>query len=234
MTAIYIILGIIGFFVLLFSIRVQIKSEYIDGFVLKLKWLFISFTLYPLKKPIEIGSKEPAAKKTEEQKSQTENISKEKKNPFKTFYDNQGFEGVIQLISDTADALGSFGKSMKKHFIIDDLCLWATISKNHDAAATAIEYGQICQKVFPIFGFICSDFKVKRYDVSVEPDFLGSFSSAKFVFNFSFRPIFIINATIVMGVRMLLKVVFKLLFQKEKKGNENINETNNIKGGATQ
>lgn len=237
MIALYILLGIIAFFVLLLSIRVQIKTEFIEGFVLKIKWLFLSFTVYPLKKPIELKEKQPkpAEEKPKEEPKPEENINKKKDNPFKRFYDNQGFDGVMQLINDGADALGGFGKSLKKHFVIDDLYLWAVISKNHDAAATAIEYGEICQKLYPIFGFICSDFKVKRYDISVEPDFIGSFSSAQFVFNFSFRPIFLINASVVMGVKLLFKVVFKVLFQKDKKkSNENINETNNIKGGATQ
>jgi len=235
MIVLYILLGIIAFFVLLLSIRVQVKSEYIDGFVLKVKWLFISYTVYPLKKPIELKKKEP---KPEEDKKEEpkpdENINKKKDNPFKKFYDNQGFDGVMQLVSDGGYAFSKFGKSLKRHFIIDDLYLWAVISKNHDAAATAIEYGRVCQKVFPVMGYICSNFKVKRYDVSVEPDFIGSYSTAQFVFNFSLRPIFLINASIVMGVRLLFKVGFKLLFQKEKKSNENINETNNIKGGATQ
>ena len=234
----YVLLGIIAFFILLLSIRVQIKSEYIDGFVLKVKYLFLSFTVYPLKKPIELKAKEKKADETkaetEEKKPEEENINKKKENPIKRFYNNQGFDGVMQLVSDAADAFGRFGKSLKRHFIIDDLYLWALISKNHDAAATAIEYGQVCQKVFPVMGYICSNFKVKRYDINVEPDFLGSISQARFVFNCSFRPIFMFNAAIVMGIRLLFKVLFKLLFQKEKKVDENINETTNIKGGATQ
>ncbi|MDO4846753.1 MAG: DUF2953 domain-containing protein [Clostridiaceae bacterium] len=235
MIALYIILGIIAFFVLLLSIRVQVKSEYIDSFVLKVRWLFLTFTVYPLKKPIELKEKETKPEEPQkEEKKPEENINKKKENPFKKFYDNQGFDGVMQLVSDGADAFGKFGRSLKKHFIIDELCLWAVISKNHDAAATAIEYGRVCQKVFPVMGYICSHFKVKRYDVSVEPDFIGSISTAQFVFNFSLRPIFLINASIVMGVRLLFKVVFKVLFQKDKKSSENNNETINFKGGATQ
>ena len=199
---------------------------------MKVKWLFLTFTIYPLKEPIELKKKEP--KPEEKEKNKEEDIKKKKENPFKKFYENQGFDGVIQLVSDGADALRKFGRSFKKHFIINDLLLWGSVSKSHDASATAIEYGEICRKVFPAVGYICSDFKVKRYDVDISPDFLGSRNIANFVFNFSIRPIFIINSAIVMGVRLLFKVVFKLLFQKDKKSNENINESKNIKGGATQ
>ncbi len=239
MIALYIILGIIALFVLLLSIRVRVQAEYIDSFVLKVKWLFLSFTVYPLKKPLNLGKKKKPQEEqkpaTEDQAPPEENINKKKENPFKTFYDNQGFDGVLQLVNDGSDALGSMMKSVKKHFIIEDLYLWAVISKSHDAAGTAIEYGKVCQSVFPSLGFICSNFKVKHYDVSVEPDFIGTFSSAQFVFNFALRPIFLINAGIAMAFKLLFKVVFKVLFSKPKKeSDENINNSQNIKGGATQ
>ena len=238
MTALYIILGIILFFVLLLSVKVRIESEYIDEFTLKVRWLFLKFTVYPLKKPITIKEKEKPAEEEKEEKPEDENINKKKPNPLKTFYDNQGFDGVMQLVRDGADALAKMGRSFKKHFIIDDLYLWIVVSKNHDAAATAIEYGNVCRKVYPAVGYICSHFKVKRYDVSVEPDYIGSLSTAQFAFNFSLRPIFLINAGIALVFRLLFKVVLKILFAKPKKEqaneNENINDTQNIKGGAIQ
>ena len=239
MIALYIILGIIAFFVLLLSVRVRVQAEYIDSLTLKVKWLFISYTVYPMK---ETKPKKPKKEKKKKEKPQTEeeapvdeNINKKKENPLKTFYNNQGFEGVIELVKSGADALGGFMKSFKKHFIIEDLCLWAVISKNHDAAGTALEYGKVCQDVYPSLGYICSNFKVKRYDISIEPDFLGTFSSAQFVFNFSLRPIFLIGAGTVMAVKLAKNVAFKVLFSKPKKeSNENISNSQNIKGGATQ
>ncbi|MBE6828361.1 MAG: hypothetical protein E7514_07125 [Ruminococcaceae bacterium] len=235
MTALYIILGIIAFFILLLSIKFRIEAEYIDEFTLKVRWLFIKFTIYPLKKPIELGGKQKKPAETKEEKPKDENISKKKPNPFKTFYENQGFDGVLQLINDSADALADMMKSFKKHFIIDDLYLWLVISKNHDAAATAIEYGNVCQKVFPALGYICSTLKVRRYDVSVEPDFIGTLSTGQFVFNCSLRPIFLINAGIAFAFKMLFKVLLKILSAKPKNAeSENTNNSQNIKGGAVQ
>lgn len=230
MLALYIILGIIAFFVLLLSIKVRIESEYIDDFEMKLKWLFLEFTIYPFKPKTP---KKKEENKVVEEKAEEE-VKQVKPNPFKTFYDNQGFEGVIQLIKDSADALGSMMRSMKKHFIIDDLYLWIVVSKNHDAAGTAIEYGNICKTVFPSMGYICSTLKVKRYDVNVEPDFIGTLSSAQFAVNFSFRPLFLINSGIAFAIRMLFKVVFKVLFAKPVDESSENKDLQNIKGGATQ
>ncbi|MGN0520512.1 MAG: DUF2953 domain-containing protein [Candidatus Fimenecus sp.] len=233
MVFLYILLGIIALIVLLLSVKVRIDAEYIDDFRVKLRWLFLSFDLYPMQKK----EKKPKEEKPAEEKPPEEETppTEKKPNPFKTFYENQGFDGVMQLVRDTADAVGSLMKSVKKHLILDELYLWVVISHNHDAAQTAIEYGQACQQIFPAMGFICSNLKVKKYDVEVEPDFIGTFSSAQFSFSLSVRPIFLIHAAIVMAFRLLFKVILKIFPIKSKSQKHTENNTNNttIEGGAT-
>lgn len=239
MTALIVILAIILFIVLLLSIKFRVEAEYFDEFKLKVKWLFIEISIYPLdEKIIKLLNKNKKSKKPEEkpaaqeEKNEEEAITK-KENPFKKFYENQGFDGVIELVNNGADALGSMMKGLKKHFIIDDMYLWITVAKNHDAAGTALEYGNICQKVFPSMGYICSNFNVRRYDIDINPDFIGTLSSAEFVFNFSLRPLFLINTFIAFAFRLLFNVVFKFLFSKPKKDSKN-NELQNTEGGAIQ
>ena len=239
MTALIVILAIILFIVLLLSIKFRVEAEYFDEFKLKVKWLFIEISIYPLdEKIIKLLNKNKKNKKPEEkpaaqeEKNEEEAITK-KENPFKKFYENQGFDGVIELVNNGADALGSMMKGLKKHFIIDDMYLWITVAKNHDAAGTALEYGNICQKVFPSMGYICSNFNVRRYDIDINPDFIGTLSSAEFVFNFSLRPLFLINTFIAFAFRLLFNVVFKFLFSKPKKDSKN-NELHNTEGGAIQ
>ena len=152
--------------------QVRVDAEYIDSFRAKLRWAFLSFDLYPTK-PKEKKPKEEKPK--QEEPPAPEEPKPKKPNPFKTFYENQGYEGVKQLIRDTADALGSLMKSIKKHLILDELFLFVVVSHNHDAARTAIEYGEACREIFPAMGFICSNLKVKKYDVEVFPsELLGS------------------------------------------------------------
>ncbi len=240
MIFLYVLLGIILLFVLLLSVKLRIETEYIDSFKFKIRWSFFGISVYPLdekiKKLLNRPKKSAEEDKTEQpvKKAEDENINKKKENPFKVFYNNQGFDGVIKLVNDSADALGTMFSSFKRHFIIDDLEIYAVVSKNHDAAATAIEYGNVCKSLFPALGYICSSVKVKNYSVNVEPDFIGTFSSAQFVFNFSFRPIFYLNAVIAMAVKLLFKVVFKVLFSKPKNESGDNVDIKNIKGGATQ
>lgn len=231
MTALYIILGIILFFVALLSVRITVKGEYFDAFKLDLSWLFLKLQLYPAKKKEKSQKKEKPQEepKKEEEPPKEEQPQEKKDNIFKRFYNNQGFDGVVELINNAAYALTRMMNSFKKHIVIREIYLFMTVSSDTDAAETALEYGRICQKVFPALSFICSTLPVRKYDAEIEPDFLGKKNKAQFAFSISVRPIFFINAAVVMAFRMLFKVVIKFLkgIKNKSKTNENIKE-----GGA--
>ena len=214
------------------SIRITVNGEFFDEFRLNVKWLFLKIDILPAKKKDKPKKeKDPKEKKedpaTEEATEETPTEKKE--NIFVKFYNNQGFDGVIQLINNVGKALGKLMHSFKKHIVLRELYLWMTVTGGCDAAETAIAYGSICQKVFPALSFICTNLTVKKYDVEIEPDFLGNKNKAEFAFSVSVRPIFILNALIVLVFRLLVKVVLKFLMgiKDKSKNNENINE-----GGA--
>ena len=50
MTGLYIFLGIIGFIVLLLSIRITVNGEFFEEFKLNIKWLFVKIDILPAKK----------------------------------------------------------------------------------------------------------------------------------------------------------------------------------------
>lgn len=232
MTALYIFLGIVAFFVLILSIRITVNGEFFDEFKLNVKWLFLKIDILPAKKkdkPKKEKTPKEKKEKTEETTPTEETPAEKKENIFVKFYNNQGFDGVIQLINNVGKALGKLMHSFKKHIVLRELYLWMTITGGCDAAETALEYGRICQKVFPALSFICTNLTVKKYDVEIEPDFLGQKNTAQFAFSVSVRPIFILNALIVLVLRLLVKVVLKFLMgiKDKSNNNENINE-----GGA--
>lgn len=232
MTGLYIILGIVGFIIFLLSIRITVNGEFFDAFKLNVKWLFLKIDILPAKKKDKPKKEKTPKEKKEKpatEETATETPTEKKENIFVKFYNNQGFDGVIQLINNAGKALGKLMYSFKKHIVLRELYLWMTVTGGCDAAETALEYGRICQKVFPAMSFICTNLTVKKYDVEIEPDFLGSKNKAEFAFSVSVRPIFILNALIVLVFRLLIKVVLKFLMgiKDKSKNNENINE-----GGA--
>lgn len=236
MVVLYILLAIILLIVAVLSIRVTVKADFEQKFEAELRYLFLKIPLYPRPQKEKAPKKEKKPKEPkaeeEEQKPKKEKKKSDKPNPIITFIKNQGFDGVLNLISDIGSILtGMFG-SIFRHVVFNKLYLNMVVAKN-DAAATAIEYGKTCERVFPVMGYICSHMKVQKYDVEVTPDFLGYRNEAEFHVQISFRPIFLTNAAIAMVFKLLFKVGSKVLLSLFKKSNEHKN--NKIEqGGALQ
>ena len=143
MTALYIILGIIAFFVIVLSIPVVLDLEYTDAVRCKVSWLFLKFDIYPFpekKKKEEKPKKEKKEEKPEEKKE--EKPKQKKENFLKTFYNNQGLSGVLELLNNCVAALKRFSvKFIKRAVIFKKFHLDIHITED-DAAATAIKYGK--------------------------------------------------------------------------------------------
>ncbi len=235
MTGLYIFIGIIAFFVMILSFRITINAEYFEDFKLNISWLFIKIPILPAKKSDKPKKekvkkeKQPKEEKKEPELESEETPDEKKENIFVKFYNNQGFDGVVQLINNAASSLGKMFGSFKKHIVIRELYLFMTITGGCDAAETALEYGRMCQKIFPAMSFICTQLPVKKYDVEIEPDFIGVKNSAEFALSVHIRPIFFLNAIIVLVFRLLFKVVLKFLLGIKNKSNKNINQN---EGGA--
>ena len=244
MTALYVILAIIAFFVILFSVKFTLYLTYDNEFKVAVRWLFIKINILPKseedkkkeKTKKEKPEKEKKAAEEEKPAEQTDNAQK-KDNMLVAFYKNQGFSGVMQLLNDTVSAIkGMFG-SIFKHLVFKELKLYLRVGAG-DAAETAMLYGKTCSYVFPAMGLITSTCKVKDYGCGVEPNFIQPEKSAYFKAIVSMRPIFITNAVIVLAFKLLFKVVFKLLSNKPaesgaaKKAKDSEITTENISQGG--
>lgn len=214
MTALYIILGIIAFFVILLSIRLCVTVHYEDDVELSLKWLFLNIKILPKNEDKEKKKKEPKPKKEKKPKEESEIIKESKKkkqdNMFVRFYRNRGVAGVVQLLKDTAVAVGGMFKRIGRAFLFEELFISLTVGAG-DSAETAIKYGKTCSAAFPAMGLIVSTMRVKKYSIDINPDFLNGTNTAKLHTKISVRPIKLINAVIIVAFELLFKVVVKLL-----------------------
>ena len=227
MTALYIILGIIALIVILCSVKVKITAEYGNSFSLDVQWLFIKLHIFPQteeqkatkrrRTKAKKEEKKKKKKKPEEEKKEEDKTSEPKKNIFKEFYENQGFGATVELIQTAAAQLGGFMGSIYRAFVIENLKLLLKVSSGDDAAQNAIKYGKVCSAVYPSMGFICSNMKVKKYEVNVVPDFISQENKAQFALSLSVRPIKLTNAVVVLAFRLLFKVLLKLLKGSKKK-----------------
>lgn len=228
MKALLIILAIFAAIVFILYIKVGISAEFDKKLRFVVHYMGFKIPLYP-REPKKDKKAKPE-KKTEEaapaEEAKKEKPAKTKQNPIKTFIDNQGFYGVIDLLSDSARILGGFFGSLFKHMIIDDLFLKMYVAGS-DAADTAIKYGKVCSAVFPSLGKICSSCHVKRYNAEINPDFLAETDEAEFYVRISMRPLLLIWAVLVLAVKILFKVVIKLFCSKPQSSTNKINQ-----GGA--
>ncbi len=217
MAFLYTLLGIILFIILLFLIPVRVTAHYEKTFEMTVQYGPIKIKLFPQKdkskskkKPKKDKSKKEKPENKKDNKKSDKKPKEQKDNIFMTFYKNQGFEAVIQLIADAMGATtGMFG-GIFKHFVFRELYLEMKITGS-DAAATAIKYGQISSAVFPAMGYICSKAKVRKYNIDLSPDFLGVKDEAMFHFQFGLFPIFVTNSVISAGFKLFKNVLLKLI-----------------------
>lgn len=233
MTALYIILGIVLFFIAVLSIPVVLDMEYGEVFKLRVSWLFVKINILPK----DENKRKPKKKKEQKQeKQQAEKTPAEtpaadvpkKENPIKIFYEDQGVLGIVELINNVASYLGKFSKGFLKSIYIKKLRIIIRVTEG-DAAQTAIRYGKFCQMIYPPLGFICSSCHVKDYDVNIQADYCGDKTKGEFETKVALIPRSVINAGIAFVFRLVVRLVKALLvFLKAKKKN------NNLKGGQEQ
>lgn len=211
MTALYIILGIIAFFILLLSVKVMITVHYDDELTVSLSWLFLKFDLLPQKEKHKKKEKKKKEKdKPEETDEKVPEPKKKKDNMFVRFYRNQGVSGVVQLLKDAAAALGGMFRRIGRAFLFEELYVSLTVGSG-DSADTAVKYGKVCAAAFPAMGFIVSNMRAKKYNIEITPDFIRGSNSARMHVKAAVIPLRLINAVIIVAFRLLFKVVLKLL-----------------------
>lgn len=202
-----VLLGLILFFILVLTIPVHVTFTYSDKIYLTVRYLFIKLNILPVGEKKQKPKKEKPAK--EEEKAE-EDAKPKKKMPIMDMLKANGYDGLMEILSNLCRILSRWGGKVFKSVVFDEIEIYITVGTG-DSASTAIEYGKACQKVYPLLGFLCANNAVKRYDCSVEPDFLANHSEGEANVELHLTVRKIINATIAMAVRLVFKVLLKFL-----------------------
>lgn len=209
--------GIIAFFVIILSIPVHVSFSYGDKIYLSIRYLFIKLNILPAgEKKEKKSKKEKKNKKEKPEEKKDEKPIEKKPNPILEMVKANGYDGMMEVLSNLGHVLGLYGGKLFKSIVFDDIEIYITVGTG-DSAETAIKYGKACQIVYPLLGFICSNNLVKRYDAAVEPDFLANESEGEFCFDFHIIIRKIINSTIGMVFRLIFKVGLKFFKNGKKK-----------------
>lgn len=231
MTALWIILGIILFIVILFSIRVHLIVDYGEFTKVSVKYLFLKIPVVDTSKPKKEKKpkkdKKPKKEKPKDEEKTEEAKTEEKKAEenkpqtvqqgnglLKQLYVDQGYDGIERMLRAVGRSLGGFFGKLYKTFVFDELYI-TMITSGSDAADTAMKYGKLCSWLYPVLGKLVSTSKVKKYDFDISPDFLATKNEAELYVNLHFTPIHITNAAVVLALQLVFKVLFKILFAKK-------------------
>ncbi|MBR6701801.1 MAG: hypothetical protein IKI78_01525 [Clostridia bacterium] len=244
MPALYIILGIILFFVLILSVKVKVTVHSENGVSLSVGWLFLKFNILPKHEKPEKKKKKKKPKKKKEDKPGTheekkdEKIKEPKENPFITFYHNNGVEGVVDLVKQLSISLGGMFRRIYRSFTIEDLAISLLVAGG-DSADTALKYGRTCSVFFPAIGFVVDTMRVRKYTVEANPDFAFGKNEAKLHAVISVIPRRLINAVIIVGFSLIIKVGIRFLkgLKKSPKAEikeKSINQVNEAAAAVTE
>jgi hypothetical protein len=214
-----ILIGIIAFFVLLLSIPIKVSLSFDDKIHLSVKYLFIKLDILPTGPKKEKAPKPKKEPEPKPEKPKDETPKEKKPNPIIEMVKANGYDGMMLVIKNLGRVLGIYGGKLFKSIVFDEIDVYISVGTG-DAASTAIKYGETCQKVYPVLGFICSNNIVKKYDILVEPDFLANKTENELFIDFSVTVRKIINATLAMVFRLIFSVALKFILGA-KKGKEN-------------
>lgn len=235
MIALYIILGIILFFIAVLSIRFRVYLNYDKKIESYAQWLFIKIPLYPRpeKKPKKEKKKKDGGKKEETEEEKKEEPPKKKKdNILLTFYNNEGLDGIISILSSLISALDKVSRRITHCFVLNLFLLDATVARG-DAAETAITYGKYSSVIFPLAGDIISRCNVKKYDINISPDFLADKGDCQLEIDMAVIPRKLINSVILLVFDLLFNVLIKFIKGiKKKKTVDNTNNKNISESGV--
>lgn len=243
----WVLLSILALILLILCIKVRVGVEYSnENTSAYVKWLFLKIPLYPVKKKPEKTSAEPTAdniavdenvdtetavEETPAQEPvQPTGTQKPKESLLHLLYRANGVDGLILIVKRVFSYIGTFVGQLMNSVVVEELYIDVSCTK-HDAAETAIYYGEVCSTLFPLLGALVSKYKIKKYDFNIYPDFIARFSNVSFIANFYIVPIKLIGIVLLLVFKLLFKVVGRLVvkifltMKNDSTGKSNIKNT---------
>lgn len=183
MIALYILIALALLLTLLCLVKLRFTAVYTDTLSVKLKVLFLEFTLVPFEKKPKKKRKKKIPKKKKDKDGTKEKKTK-KPSYLKQLSDKKGVEGLISMLTEIVKLIGTTLKGIFTNIVIKHFDLKLTVVGD-DAADTALKYGKLCGVVYSAVSVICSTAKCEDYNVNVIPDFddeakMKVFADAKF------------------------------------------------------
>lgn len=196
MIALYIILAVLAFIILLLSLPVGVYVQYSSELIITIRYLFI-------KKNIDLNKaeeKEEIEKVEQDTEKEIEKISPIAK--LKKLIKNIGAKEFLEIVKQlTALTSKSFLKILKRVNV--KLLDVYFLASEENAAETALLYGKACAIVYPAVAELANITSCKKYTVTVDANYQIKKSAVDAKINIKIHPIFVVGQAICLLLKAL-------------------------------
>lgn len=219
----YILIGIILFFLLILLIPVGVRVCYNEEFIAELKIGFITIQLYPPK------PKKPKKKKKKKEPKKEEKQEEKPKEKKPSLLKEKGIGWFVDLIRQIATLAGGVMKDFFKHLVIRNLQVSITYVGS-DAQDTAVKYGYFCLSVYPAVSILADVAHCRHYGVDIAPNFNEKDKSVYYAeIDIRIRIIWVVGLVFKYGFR-IIKLLLALRRGKTEELEKFLNEQTSNKG----
>lgn len=187
----YLILVIV-FLLILFCIPVHVVVDWNEKLIVRVRYLFFKFTVFPFKK------KENKKDSSEVKEKKTDNNDKKNKKEKK----KKSVEEVIDELVDITKRYGPGARVLLKSFRIHEISGFWKITDD-DASECAIKYGRICALISSSMAFLRNLIKIEKEKFRIYPDFSSDEDIVNGYIDFQFVPLIALVGTIMLLVTYL-------------------------------
>lgn len=175
---------------LLLASPVTVTAFFEQELALKLRYLFLRFSVLPVRNKPKKEKEKPDKKKKTPQSS-----SQEKKINWRDILRRRGVDGLLAILQESAALAGSVLRNFFSHIKVMQFDLCLRIS-SEDAAETALWYGRTCAAVYPAVGELMQACGCRHFGVSVVPDFDSSEPKVHFLFRAKISLFFLLKESL--------------------------------------
>ena len=213
MTALIIVAIIFLIIIAILFLPVTVNIRFYEDLFLKVKFFGIKvYEITPDDKKEKNETEKTAESEKEKPQKKENSFLNTAKGTFSRLKKEKGFVGAVKEIMGFAGRVLSHIKKLLRHINICKVKLDIVVASS-DAAKTAIDYGIVCQAVYPVAAMLNTCAKIGFKEINVKSDF----ESEKCDFGFA--------ATVKMQIFYLIIAAFKIFseyknFVTEKNENE--------------
>lgn len=166
---VYVLLGLLALLLLLLLIPVHLKAGFDGKLWIRVRYLFLSFALYP--RPAGRKKKKKRRQVKKEAEKAADSKGKKELSQLELLLQQEGPLGAARMLAETAKLAGTAAKRALAAVTVDRLTLTVIVA-SEEAAETATDYGKVCAGVYPALAVLETVMRVRRKEIAVAPDFL--------------------------------------------------------------